>query len=90
MPGFMVRVGFQVIPSVFAFGHAPIPQRLAMHASFSRNVIAVELGFAMIVRESMRRVPEHLRLIDRVAILNAGHEAEVVFGHFLPDWGQQR
>ena len=31
-------------------------------------------------------VPEDLRLIDRVAILNAGHEAEVVFGHFLPDW----
>jgi hypothetical protein len=23
MPGFMVRVGFQVIPSVFAFGHVP-------------------------------------------------------------------
>jgi hypothetical protein len=33
---------------------------------------------------------EHLRLIDRVAFHNAGHEAEDFFGRSLPDWASSR
>src|SRR5262245_5160945 len=35
MPGFMVRVGFEAIPSVFAFGHVPIPALPRSRASAS-------------------------------------------------------
>jgi hypothetical protein len=63
--------------------------KLGMPSSDGRSGAAyAKLRFAMIDRESMRRRSSRkdLRLIDRVAILNAGHEAEVVFGHFLLDW----
>jgi hypothetical protein len=64
-----------------------------MPSSDGRSVAACsKLKFEMNLpgEHAQTEVPEDLRLIDRVAILNAGHEAEDYFGHSLPDWASSR